>query len=98
MDSVGPALSSLIGVPKPLGCWRCRCGVPREHQSVFLRELLTVAALILAGSILYYIVSVFVPLPVTSLVFIQAVAALVLGVAAISLIARAASSVAAPTS
>ncbi len=59
------------------------------HQWVFLRELFTVAALILAGSILYYIVSVFVPLPVTSLVFIQVVAAVVLGYAAISLMARA---------
>ncbi len=63
--------------------------MPREHHWVFVREVLTVCAMILLGVILYYVLSAFVPLPVSVLVFLQVVVAAVLGYAAISLLARA---------
>jgi len=63
--------------------------VPREHHWIFFRELFSVAALVLAGLLFYYVVSVFLPLPVSALVFIQVVVAAVLGYLAVSLLARA---------
>ncbi len=61
----------------------------REHHWVFLRELFTVSALVLAGFLFYYVLSSFVSLPVNALVFIQVVVAVVLGYVAVSLLARA---------
>lgn len=63
--------------------------MPREHYWIFVREIVTVVAVILLGLILYYVVSAFVPLPVSTLVAIQVVVAAVLGYIAISLLARA---------
>jgi len=63
--------------------------VPREHHWVFLREVLTVAAVVLLGLIFYYLLSAFVALPVSALVALQVVVAAVLGYVAISLLARA---------
>lgn len=62
--------------------------MPREHHWVFFREFFTACALVLGGFVLYYLLSAFVPLPVPALVFIQVVAAAVLGYLAIAFLAR----------
>ena len=62
--------------------------MPREHHWLFLREFFAACALILGGIVLYEIVSILVPLPVSTLVLLGAVVAAVLGYLAIRFLAR----------
>lgn len=62
--------------------------MPREHHWIFLREFFTACTVILAGFLLYYVLSSFVPLPLPALQFIQVATAAILGYLAIAFLAR----------
>ncbi len=62
--------------------------MPREPTWYLLLEVSTVCAVVLAGLLLYYVLSEFVLLPVTALVVVQVVVAAVLGSVAVGLVAR----------
>lgn len=63
--------------------------MPREHHWILAREVLTVCSLVLAGAILFYILSAFLALPFTLLVLAQVLVAGAVGLVAISRFGRA---------